>query len=52
MTTRLIVVDHVLFVVEDLAACRRLYTAALAPIGFVELHVQDTVRGKILRQRH
>jgi len=41
MTTRLIVVDHVLFVVEDLAASRRLYTAALAPIGFVELHVQD-----------
>ena len=41
MTTRLIVVDHVLLVVEDLAACRRLYTAALAPIGFVELHVQD-----------
>ena len=41
MTTRLIVVDHVLFVVEDLAACRRLYTAALAPVGFVELHVQD-----------
>ena len=41
MTTRLIVVDHVLFVVEDLAACRRLYTASLAPVGFVELHVQD-----------
>ena len=41
MTSRLIVVDHVLFVVEDLAASRRLYTAALAPVGFEELHVQD-----------
>jgi hypothetical protein len=41
MTTRLIVVDHVLFVVEDLVACRRLYTAALAPVGLVQLHVQD-----------
>src|SRR4029078_7964641 len=41
MTTRLIVVDHVLFVVEDLAACRRLYTAALAPIGVVGPPVQD-----------
>jgi catechol 2,3-dioxygenase-like lactoylglutathione lyase family enzyme len=38
---RRIIVDHVLFVVEDLAASRRLYTAALAPLGFVELHVQD-----------
>ena len=41
MTTRRIVVDHVLFVVEDLAACRRLYTAALAPLGYEELRVQD-----------
>ena len=41
MTTRLIVVDHVLFVVEDLAASRRLYTAALAPVGFEELYVQE-----------
>ena len=40
MTTRLIVVDHVLFVVEDLAASRRLFTASLAPLGIVELHVQ------------
>jgi catechol 2,3-dioxygenase-like lactoylglutathione lyase family enzyme len=41
MTSRLIVVDHVLFVVEDIAASRRLYTAALAPVGFEELYVQD-----------
>ena len=37
----MIVVDHVLFVVEDLAASRRLYTAALAPVGFEELYVQE-----------
>jgi len=30
-----------LFVVEDLDASRRLYTAALAPLGYVELHVRD-----------
>jgi hypothetical protein len=41
MTVRRIVVDHVLFVVEDLGASRRLYTAALAPLGFTELHVQE-----------
>jgi catechol 2,3-dioxygenase-like lactoylglutathione lyase family enzyme len=41
VTTRQIIVDHVLFVVGDLAASRRLYTAALAPVGFRELHVQD-----------
>jgi catechol 2,3-dioxygenase-like lactoylglutathione lyase family enzyme len=41
MTTRRIVVDHVLFVVEDLDAARRLYQAALAPLGFEELHVQS-----------
>jgi catechol 2,3-dioxygenase-like lactoylglutathione lyase family enzyme len=41
MTVRRIVVDHVLFVVEDLDASRRLYTAALAPLGYSELHVQD-----------
>jgi catechol 2,3-dioxygenase-like lactoylglutathione lyase family enzyme len=41
MPERRIIVDHVLFVVEDLDASRRLYTAALAPLGFVELHVQD-----------
>jgi catechol 2,3-dioxygenase-like lactoylglutathione lyase family enzyme len=41
MTVRRIVVDHVLFVVADLAASRTLYTAALAPLGYEELHVQD-----------
>lgn len=41
MTIRRIVVDHVLFVVEDLDASRRLYTAALAPLGYTERHVQD-----------
>jgi catechol 2,3-dioxygenase-like lactoylglutathione lyase family enzyme len=41
MPERQIIVDHVLFVVEDLDASRRLYTAALASLGFVELHVQD-----------
>ena len=34
------IVDHVLFVVSDLHASRRLYTAALAPLGFEELYVQ------------
>ncbi len=38
MTDRHVVVDHVLFVVEDLPASRRLYTAALAPLGIEELH--------------
>jgi len=41
MTERRIVVDHVLFVVEDLEASRRLYTAALAPLGYEELYVQS-----------
>jgi len=41
MTTRRIVVDHLLFVVDDLAVSRRLYTAALASLGYEELHVQD-----------
>jgi catechol 2,3-dioxygenase-like lactoylglutathione lyase family enzyme len=40
MTIRRVVVDHVLFVVSDLDASRRLYTAALAPLGYEELHVQ------------
>ena len=40
MTVRF-VVDHVLFVVADLDASRALYTAALAPLGFEELYVQD-----------
>jgi catechol 2,3-dioxygenase-like lactoylglutathione lyase family enzyme len=38
VTERLIIVDHVLFVVEDFPASRRLYTAALAPLGIVELN--------------
>jgi catechol 2,3-dioxygenase-like lactoylglutathione lyase family enzyme len=38
MTERLIIVDHVLFVVEDFPASRRLYTAGLAPLGFEELN--------------
>jgi len=41
MTVRRVIVDHVLLVVEDLDASRALYTAALAPLGYVELHVQD-----------
>ena len=41
MTVRRIIVDHVLFVVSDLDASRRLYTAALAALGFEELHVQS-----------
>lgn len=40
MTDRHVVVDHVLFVVSDLPASRRLYTAALAPLGIEELYVQ------------
>jgi catechol 2,3-dioxygenase-like lactoylglutathione lyase family enzyme len=41
MVTGRVVVDHVLFVVADLDASRRLYTAALAPLGYEELYVQD-----------
>jgi catechol 2,3-dioxygenase-like lactoylglutathione lyase family enzyme len=41
MTVRRVIVDHVLFVVADLDASRRLYTAALTPLGYEELHVQD-----------
>jgi catechol 2,3-dioxygenase-like lactoylglutathione lyase family enzyme len=37
MTDRHVVVDHVLFVVSDLPASRKLYTAALAPLGIEEL---------------
>ena len=40
MTDRHVVVDHVLFVVEDLPASRRLFTAALAPLGIEELDVE------------
>ena len=38
MTERHVVVDHVLFVVEDFAASRRLYTAALTPLGMEEMN--------------
>jgi catechol 2,3-dioxygenase-like lactoylglutathione lyase family enzyme len=41
VAVRRIIVDHVLFVVNDLDASRRLYTAALAPLGFEELHVEE-----------
>jgi class 3 adenylate cyclase len=41
MITRDVVVDHVLFVVENLAASRELYTAALRPLGYRELTVDD-----------
>jgi catechol 2,3-dioxygenase-like lactoylglutathione lyase family enzyme len=41
MSVRRVIVDHVLFVVADLDASRGLYTAALAPLGYEELHVQD-----------
>ena len=41
MTVRRIIVDHVLFVVRDLEASRRLYTAALKPLGLSELHVEE-----------
>jgi catechol 2,3-dioxygenase-like lactoylglutathione lyase family enzyme len=40
MTDRTIVVDHVLFVVQDLAASRRFYVAALEPLGFSLLYEQ------------
>jgi len=40
MTTRHVVVDHVLFVVEDLEASRRFYRAALSPLGVEELKTQ------------
>src|SRR2546427_11986392 len=40
MTTRRVIVDHVVFVVSDLEASRRFYTAALAPLGLEELRVQ------------
>ena len=38
VTDRHVVVDHVLFVVADFAASRRLYTAALAPLGMEEMN--------------
>lgn len=42
MTDRHVVVDHVLFVVADLTASRRLYSAALATLGIEELSVDET----------
>jgi catechol 2,3-dioxygenase-like lactoylglutathione lyase family enzyme len=45
MTERLIIVDHVLFVVGDVSASRRLYTAALAPLGIEELRVEPDCVG-------
>ena len=41
MTTRRVVVDHVLFVVSDLRASRELFTPALEPLGYEELKVED-----------
>jgi class 3 adenylate cyclase len=41
MTTRRVVVDHVLLVVGDLETSRRLYTAALVPLGYEELSVKE-----------
>ena len=41
MEIRRVVVDHVLFIVADRDASRALYTAALAPLGYEELYVQD-----------
>jgi catechol 2,3-dioxygenase-like lactoylglutathione lyase family enzyme len=40
VTDRHVVVDHVLFVVADLPASRRLFTAALAPLEIEELNVE------------
>ena len=41
MTVRRIVVDHVDLMVRDLAASRRFYVAALAPLGFGILNEDD-----------
>jgi hypothetical protein len=41
MTVHRVVIDHVLFVVSDWVASRRLYAAALAPLGYEELRVQE-----------
>lgn len=41
MTLRRVVVDHILFIVADLDASRRLYTASLAPLGYTELAIED-----------
>ncbi|MCW2928764.1 MAG: Glyoxalase/bleomycin resistance protein/dioxygenase [Thermoleophilia bacterium] len=37
-----VVIDHVSIRVSDLEASRRLYEAALAPLGFVILEVEET----------
>ena len=42
MTVRRIVVGHVDLMVRDLAASRRFYVAALAPLGFGVLNEDDT----------
>jgi catechol 2,3-dioxygenase-like lactoylglutathione lyase family enzyme len=42
VTDRHVVVDHVLFVVADFAASRRLYTAALTPLGMEEMNEEPT----------
>lgn len=41
MTQRPVFVDHVLLVVQDLAASQKLYTAALRPLGYRELSAED-----------
>jgi catechol 2,3-dioxygenase-like lactoylglutathione lyase family enzyme len=43
MTARRVVVDHVLYVVRDLAASRRLYTAALRPLGCAAWRVHSAI---------
>jgi catechol 2,3-dioxygenase-like lactoylglutathione lyase family enzyme len=45
VTDRHVVVDHVLFVVEDLSASRHLFTAALAPLEIEELGVEPKCVG-------
>ncbi|MDP9471677.1 MAG: VOC family protein [Chloroflexota bacterium] len=41
MTERRIVVDHVGLLIADLAASRRFYTAALAPLGFALVREEE-----------
>jgi catechol 2,3-dioxygenase-like lactoylglutathione lyase family enzyme len=45
LTIRRIVCDHVLFVVGDLEASRRLYEAALTPLGFGVLYEEGDCVG-------
>jgi catechol 2,3-dioxygenase-like lactoylglutathione lyase family enzyme len=42
MTVRRVVVDHVVFVVRDLAVARRFYEASLAPLGFGVVYGDET----------